>query len=79
MSDPRSVHRLHFGCLRAWITLIEVASIVWLAGSAQAKVETWRQEGPGAFAKGHRDGVVISDNGRIRLGHALAPLGSIGV
>ena len=25
-----------------------------------------------AFAKGHREGVVVSDNGRVRLGHALA-------
>ncbi len=45
----------------------------------QAKVETWRQEGPTAFAKAHREGVVVSDTGRIRLGHALAPLGTIGV
>ena len=42
-------------------------------------METWRQEGPGAFAKAHREGVVVSDTGRIRLGHALAPLGTIGV
>ena len=41
----------------------------------RAKVETWRQEGPTAFAKCHREGVVISDNGRVRLGHALAPWG----
>jgi len=39
------------------------------------KVETWRQEGPTAFAKCHRDGVVISDSGRVRLGQALSPLG----
>ena len=37
------------------------------------------RKAPGAFAKAHRDGVVISDNGRVRLGHALAPLGAIGV
>jgi hypothetical protein len=40
-----------------------------------AKVETWRQEGPGAFAKVHREGVVVSDSGRARLGRALKPLG----
>ncbi len=44
---------------------------------AWAKVETWRQEGPTAFAKCHREGVVISDNGRGRLGHAVAPVGSL--
>ena len=42
---------------------------VW-ARPGRAKVETWRQEGPSAFAKCHREGVVISDNGRVRLGHA---------
>jgi hypothetical protein len=49
------------------------------AGTAHAKVETWRQDGPAAFAKFHRESVVISDNGRVRLGHAvsaLAPLGA---
>jgi hypothetical protein len=45
--------------------------------SAAAKVETWRQEGPTAFAKCHRDGIVISDNGKVRLGHALSPMGSL--
>ena len=45
---------------------------------AVAKVETWRQEGPAAFAKCRRDGVVISDGGRVRLGHALSSLGSLG-
>ena len=39
---------------------------------ARAKVETWRQEGPAAFAKCHRESVVISDNGRVRLGHSVA-------
>jgi hypothetical protein len=43
---------------------------------ADAKVEIWRQEGPSAFAKAHREGVVISDNGRVRLGHAVSPVGS---
>jgi hypothetical protein len=49
-----------------------------LTRPARAKVETWRQEGPSAFAKGHRESVVISDNGRVRLGHAVAPVGSLG-
>jgi hypothetical protein len=48
-----------------------------LTSLLEAKVETWRQDGPTAFAKCHREGVVISDNGRVRLGHALAPLGSL--
>jgi hypothetical protein len=47
------------------------------AMTAWAKLETWRQEGPTAFAKAHREGVVVSDTGRVRLGHALAALGSL--
>ena len=46
-------------------------------GPAWATVETWRQEGPTAFAKCHREGVVVSDNGRVRLGHAVSPFGSL--
>ncbi len=76
-------HRPRFfgraGFPRKWIAAAGSAAVVLIAASAVAKVETWRQEGPGAFAKAHREGVVVSDSGRIRLGHALAPLGSIGV
>ena len=36
-----------------------------------AKLETWRQERASAFAKGHREHVVVSDSGRVRLGQAL--------
>ena len=43
----------------------------------RAKLETWRQERPRRFAKGHRERVVISDNGRVRLGQALGPLGTL--
>jgi hypothetical protein len=45
--------------------------------AAWAKGETWRQEGPAAFAKCHRERVVISDQGRVRLGHAVSPFGSL--
>jgi hypothetical protein len=54
-----------------------LAVAVLRPASAWAKVETWRQEGPTAFAKCHREGVVISDNGRVRLGHAVAPVGAL--
>ena len=36
-------------------------TIASLFPTAWAKVETWRQEGPTAFAKARREGVVISD------------------
>lgn len=61
---------------RCLLTLLVFAGP--LAGSAPAKVETWRQEGPSAFARAHKEGVVISDNGRARLGHSVAPLGTLG-
>ncbi len=44
-----------------------------LAPSALAKLETWRQDTSSAFGKGHRERVVISDNGRVRLGQDLKP------
>jgi hypothetical protein len=56
-----------------------IVATAFMASVAVAKVETWRQEGPAAFAKCRREGVVISDNGRVRLGHALAPYGSLAV
>ncbi|GAC1471475.1 MAG: hypothetical protein NVSMB9_17700 [Isosphaeraceae bacterium] len=43
----------------------------------EAKLETWREETATAFNKGHRERVVVSDNGRVRLGHALKPLDSV--
>jgi hypothetical protein len=57
--------------------LVALGSTSWWTSAAKAKVETWRQEGPTAFTKAHREGVVVSDNGRVRLGHALSPLGSL--
>ncbi len=47
----------------------------WLP--AIARLETWREEGASAFGKGKRERVVISDSGRVRLGHSLKPLGSV--
>jgi len=44
---------------------------------AVAKLETWRQETASAFNKGHRERVVVSDTGRIRLGQSLTPVGKI--
>ncbi len=43
------------------------------AAVVAAKVETWRTEGSSAFGKGHREGVVISDGGRVRLAQAIRP------
>jgi hypothetical protein len=79
MSHSRSSHHVRSGSPRSGIALTMISAIFFVVVTVQAKVETWRQEGAGAFAKAHRDGVVISDTGRVRLGHALAPLGAIGV
>ena len=69
-------------CLHRLSPLVCAANVVlglatWAMPQAAAKVETWRQEGPTGFTKCHRDRIVISDNGKVRLGHALAPLGSL--
>jgi len=55
------------------------AMMATLAGavSAWAKLDTWRQEGATAFAKHHREHVVISDQGHARLGQALLPTGPL--
>src|SRR6516162_6033158 len=59
---------------RHWIVAgIAGLATVFVCCAAAAKVETWRQEGPSAFAKARREGVVISDNGRVRLGHSVSP------
>ena len=42
-----------------------------------AKVETWRADSASAFGKGKKERVVISDTGRVRLGHSLGPVGSM--
>jgi hypothetical protein len=71
LSTPWIVSLLFLGMVADW------SSEGPLARLARAKVETWRQEGPSAFAKSHRESVVISDNGRVRLGHAVSPLGTV--
>ncbi len=48
-----------------------------LLSTAWAKVETWRQEGPTGFAKARREGVVISEHGRVRLGHSVSTFGTL--
>lgn len=45
--------------------------------SVLGKLETWRQETSSAFTKGHRERVVISESGRVRLGQSLTPAGKL--
>jgi hypothetical protein len=52
-----------------------ILALARLAPQTHAKVETWREEGVSAFSKCHREDVIISDTGRVRLGHALKRLG----
>lgn len=53
-----------------------VPALLVVAGSPTAlgKLETWRQETASAFTKGRRDGVVVAENGRVRLGQSLTPV-----
>jgi hypothetical protein len=50
---------------------------IWPTAPAQAKLETWRQEGAAAFSKHRREHVVISDQGHVRLGRSLQPTGTL--
>ncbi len=61
------------------LLIAPIATFLVAAGAIElrAKVETWRQESASAFAKHRREGVVVSTQGRVRLGRALvttAPL-----
>ncbi|MDG3003020.1 hypothetical protein [Paludisphaera mucosa] len=55
--------------------IASIATTLVAAGAIRlyAKLETWRQESASAFARHHREGVVVSDQGRVRLGRALVP------
>ncbi|APW60323.1 hypothetical protein [Paludisphaera borealis] len=56
-----------------------IAGVIAALGpfSVFGKLETWRQEGASAFAKHHRERVVISEQGKVRLSQALVPTGSL--
>jgi len=45
--------------------------------SALGKLETWRQESSSSFLKGRREGVIVTDSGRVRLGQSLTPVEKI--
>jgi len=77
MSHRASASWYRLSSRLVWAALIQSGLAAWWMPAARAKVETWRQEGPTAFTKAHREGVVISDAGRVRLGHSVAPLGSL--
>ena len=69
--DGRWVNRaLLLGVLGAW-PLLSISS------SSFGKLESWREESASAFGKGRRERVVISESGRVRLGHSLKTLGSL--
>ncbi|WP_165073595.1 NHL repeat-containing protein [Paludisphaera rhizosphaerae] len=61
------------------ITIATFAATFAAAGAIElfAKLETWRQESASAFAKHHREGVVVSDQGRVRLGRSLVPTAAL--
>ena len=65
---------------RRWVKcplLIGFAMLALTGLPALAKLESWREESATAFGRGHRERVVISENGRVRLGHSLKTLGTL--
>lgn len=60
------------------LATISACLLVTLPGlAAWAKLETWRDDSASAFGKGRRDRLVVSEAGRVRLGHGLKSLGSL--
>jgi hypothetical protein len=55
--------------------LIGLVLAVTTAATAGARLDTWRDDSTSAFRRAQRDRVVVSDGNKVRLGHALAPLG----
>jgi hypothetical protein len=63
--------------MKALMALAAASFALAITGVAQAKLETWRQEGAAAFLKHRREHVVISDQGHVRLGRSLQPTGAL--
>lgn len=57
---------------RSAVALIPVLALT-TALTSYGKLETWREDTASAFAKAKRERVVVAENGRVRLGHALTP------
>jgi hypothetical protein len=77
MRQPPPALKVRPSLRLARLAVVQLSLTACCTSAVWAKVETWRHEGPTAFAKCRREGVVISDNGRVRLGHALSPLGAL--
>lgn len=54
--------------------LMTLAVVLATLAARASKVETWRDDSQGDFAKGHKHRVVISDLGVVRLGRAIEPV-----
>jgi hypothetical protein len=54
--------------------LMTLAIVLASLAARASKVETWRDDSQGDFAKGHKERVVISDLGVVRLGRAVVPV-----
>ncbi|CAN5621188.1 hypothetical protein BH23PLA1_BH23PLA1_38990 [soil metagenome] len=76
MSRP---HPVAVGMLRlvARIVLAQAVVLValgcWTPGSRGAEVRTWRQASASDFDSGAKQGVIVSDSGRVRLARRIEP------
>jgi hypothetical protein len=59
------------------LALAAAATVAAACLPALARLESWRDESASAFGRAKRERVVVSDTGRVRLGHALKPLGTL--
>jgi len=72
--DPKRAVLLKIGAVVGAMA-VSLASLA--SRPALAKSDVWRTEGASAFAKHHRERVVISDQGVVRLGRSPVPLGPL--
>ncbi len=72
-----SVNRSHVWTRRLPIACLCLLALAVSSRTEAGKVLTWRQESESDFGKGKREGVVLSDNGTLRLGRAVEPAGTL--
>jgi hypothetical protein len=57
--------------------LIAASTTLLIVPPVLGRLQTWREEGATTFQKGRRERVVISDDGDVRLGRLLKPVGTL--
>src|SRR5262245_60656887 len=65
--------RLRWGAVAASLALVLARGWLRPAPLRATEVQSWRQESSSAFAKAHKERVVASDSGAVRLARKISP------